>query len=526
MSETFEEISAADFFYRNRDIAGFTNPARAIFSSIRELIENSLDAADSARLPPDIYVRLSYLNEELVESETTSEKGAEGDEEAGSFETNVYKLRVEDNGSGVPARHIPAAFGQVLFGSKYKLRQARGTFGLGGTMALLYGQITTHKPAYVKSSTGKSRVYEYKLMVDIQKNRPIILDRKVLLNKEGWRGTTVEFCLEGDFIKAMTRILEYFKQTALVNPYANITFVDPKGRLYKFTRVTTKMPPPPRETEPHPYGVDVEAIQRLMRITPCRNMVDFMRYHFHRVGEKTAVRFLESAGIGKTRNPRKLKHEDMVRLVRMMKNFDGFLPPDASCLSPLGEELLKAGILKELKPEFIAVCQRQPSTYSGHPFIVETAIAYGGDVPKKGDFILYRFANRIPLLYDEASDVSWRIVKGINWRRYKVTPEMPIAILVHICSTKVPYKTVGKEFIADRPEVKKEIVNGIREAARELQHFLTKREYVERERKRLSTFSKYLPKIAQFSTELAGKEKPPDITRLLRSVKKYEEKAD
>jgi DNA topoisomerase-6 subunit B len=309
------------------------------------------------------------------------------------------------------------------------------------------------------------------------------------------------------------------KQTALVNPYANITFIDPKGRLYKFTRATTNMPPPPRETKPHPYGVDVETIQRLMRITPCRNMIDFMKYHFHRVGDKTAHKFLEFAGIAKTKDPRKLKSEEIVRLVHMMK----FLAPDASCLSPLGEDLLKAGILKELQPEFIAVSQRPPSTYSGHPFIIESAVAYGGNIPKKNDFVLYRFANRIPLLYDEASDVSWRIIKAMNWRRYRVSPDLPIAIMVHVCSTKVPYKTVGKEFIADRPEVKREILNGIRESARQLQHFLTKREYVERDKKRLSVFSKYLPKIAEFSTGLAGKKNPPDITKLLTKVKKYEE---
>ncbi len=522
--QAFEQISAADFFYRNRDLAGFTNPTRAIFSSIRELIENSLDAADQSGIPSDIYIRLSYDYERAMKGATEVHAEDEGllENEARGSEPKVYKLRVADNGSGVPARHIPSAFGQVLFGSKYKLKQARGTFGLGGTMALLYGQITTHKPALVKSSTGGARVYMYKIMVDIQRNRPIILDRKIMLNKEGWRGTIVEFSLEGDYAKAMSRILEYLKQTALVNPYANITFIDPRGRLYKFNRVTTQMPPPPKETKPHPYGVDVETIQRLIRITPYRNMVDFMRNHFHRVGEKTAHRFLESAGIGKTKNPRKLSQEQTVRLVKMMKRFRSFLPPDASCLSPIGEELLKAGILKELKPEFIAVYQRQPSTYSGHPFIVEVAIAYGGDIPRKNDMVLYRFANRIPLLYDEASDVAWKIIKRINWRRYKVTPDMPIAILVHICSTKVPYKTVGKEFIADRPEVKREILNGIREAARQLQHFLTKREHVEKERKRLSTFSKYLPKIAQFSTELAGKEKPPDIKKLLWSVKKYE----
>ena len=526
MVQAFEEISAADFFYRNRDIAGFTNPSRAIFSSIRELVENSLDASDQSRIPPEIYIRLSFeyegsmkgSGEVKAEDESLFENGFRG------TEPKVYRLRVADNGSGVPARHIPAAFGQVLFGSKYKLKQTRGTFGLGGTMALLYGQITTHKPAFVVSSTGGARIYIYKIMVDIPRNRPIILDRKILLNKEGWRGTIVEFSLEGDYAKAMSRILEYLKQTALVNPYANIMFIDPKGRLYKFTRVTTQMPRPPKETKPHPYGVDVEAIQRLIRVTPYRNMVDFMRNHFHRVGEKTSHKFLEFAGIGKTINPRKLSRERIVRLVKMMKRFRNFLPPDASCLSPISEELLKAGILKELQPEFIAFCQRQPSTYSGHPFIVEVAIAYGGNIARKNDLVLYRFANRIPLLYDEASDVSWRIIKRINWRRYKVSLDMPIAILVHICSTKVPYKTVGKEFIADRPEVKREVLNGIREAARQLQRFLTKREHVEQERKRLSTFSKYLPKIAQFSTELAGKKRPPDIKKLLWSVKKYEEK--
>ncbi len=581
---TFEEISPADFFYRNRDIAGFTNPTRAIFSSMRELVENALDASDLSNVPSEIFIRLSM------------EDGEEGQSEPG---VGVYRLRVMDNGSGIPARHIPSAFGQVLFGSKYKLKQARGTFGLGGTMAILYGQITTHKPVQVKSSTGTSKTYEYTIMIDIQRNRPLILDRKIRRNKERWRGTIVEFSLEGDYFRAMSKILEYLKQTALVTPYADINFVDPKGRLYLFTRATTKMSPPPKETLPHPYGVDVETIQRLIRVTEFRNMVDFMQRHFHRVGGGTSLSFLEFAGFIKSEDPKKLKHEDVVRLVhtmkkykkffgdmnvekvrrltkttqsrtmldfmkthfpkvdknvilrllmaagfirtkdprklrpdeivrlvRMMKRFNGFLPPDASCLSPLGEDLLETGILKELKPEFIAVSQRKPSTYSGHPFIVETAIAYGGNIPKKDDVLIYRFANRIPLLYDEASDVSVRVIRSMNWRRYKVTPEMPIAILVHLCSTKVPYKTVGKEFIADRPEVKVEILNGIREVARQLQKFLTKREYAEKERRRLTVFSKYLPKIAKFSTNLAGKKEEPDIELLLRSVKKIEEQGE
>lgn len=499
---TFEEISPADFFYRNRDIAGFTNPTRAVFAAIRELVENSLDAAESIKVPPDIYVRLSFEGE-------------------ASAETQIYKLRVEDNGTGIPPQYIPSAFGQVLYSSKYKLKQQRGTFGLGGKMALLYGQITTHQPALIISSTGGARIFMYKLMIDIQRNRPIILDRKILLNKDGWRGTIVEFTLEGDYLRAMPKILEYFKQTAMVNPYANLTFVDPKGRLYKFVRATTVMPDPPRETLPHPYGVDVEFLQRIIQVTECDNMLDFLKVHFHRVGDVTAKKFLEFSDISQSKNPKKLSHEEIVRLVQKLKEFKEFLPPEASCLSPLGEELLRTGVLKELKPDFVAVHQRKPATYAGHPFIVEVAIAYGGEIPQRGNFVVYRFANRIPLLYDEASDVSVKVIESINWRRYKVTPDMPIAIIVHICSTKVPYKTVGKEFIADRLEVRREVANGIREVARQLQRFLSRREHVDREKKRLGVFGKYLPKIAEFSTKLSGKDKVPDIERLLRSVRRY-----
>ncbi|NIU38951.1 DNA topoisomerase VI subunit B, partial [Candidatus Bathyarchaeota archaeon] len=105
----------------------------------------------------------------------------------------------------------------------------------------------------------------------------------------------------------MSKILEYLKQTALVTPYADIKFVDPKGRLYIFIRATKKMPPPPEETLPHPYGVDVETIQRLIRVTDYRNMLDFMQKHFHRVGKGISLSFLEFAGFIKSEDPKKLK---------------------------------------------------------------------------------------------------------------------------------------------------------------------------------------------------------------------------
>ncbi|MEM1990454.1 MAG: ATP-binding protein, partial [Candidatus Bathyarchaeia archaeon] len=193
ISQVFQEISPADFFYRNREIAGFANPARAIFSAIRELVENSFDATEPLGILPDIYIRLSSNNE-----------GEEGEK--------IYVLRVRDNGSGIPADYIPLAFCQFLFSSKYRLKQSRGTFGLGGTMAILYGQITTNKSVKVISSTGSQKIYEYTLMIDIERNRPIILDRKIYENDARWHGTIVELSLEGDYAKAMPKVLEYLKQ--------------------------------------------------------------------------------------------------------------------------------------------------------------------------------------------------------------------------------------------------------------------------------------------------------------------------
>jgi len=501
--QAFQEISPADFFYRNKEIAGFANPVRAIFSAIRELMENSLDATEPLGILPDIYIRLSFIDDNEDE--------------------NLFVLRVEDNGSGIPADYVPLAFCQFLFSSKYKLKQSRGTFGLGGTMTILYGQITTNRPVKVISSTGAPKIYEYTLMIDIERNRPIILDRKIYDNSDRWHGTIVEISLEGDYSKAMPKILEYLKQTAIVNPYANITFVDPRGRLYKFERTVLTLPPPPKETLPHPHGVDVEMVYRIIRVTKCRTLLDFMQEHFHRVGKRIAQRFLDFAGFPEDADPRRLKPEEIVRLVQAMRNFNEFLPPDANCLSPLGEEILKAGIMKELEPEFVAVTQRKPSAYSGHPFIVEVGIAYGGKVPSGEDIVLYRFANKIPLVYDESGDVSWKIVKSINWRKYGLMPGMPFAVLVHICSTKVPWKTVGKEMIADRPEVSREILNGIRDVARQLGIYLSRKERVKREKARLSVFAKYLPKIAEFSTRLVGKEKMPDINEILRRARRLEE---
>jgi len=497
----FEEISPADFFYRNRDIAGFSNPVRALYSTVRELVENSLDACEAGQILPSIYVRFQHVS-----------GAVDG--------VSIYRIRVQDNGTGVPGEKIPLAFGKVLYGSKYELRQSRGTFGLGGKMAILYGQITTNMPAHVISSQGDGYLHEYEMSIDIQRNRPNVLRYRTHPNEKRWHGTILEFWTEGDYTRASSKVVEYLKQTAMANPYADITFVDPRGRLYVFDRTVKKMPPPARPTKPHPHGADVETVQRLVAATDAEDMLSFLTKHFHRVGRRIAGRFLKEVGMNPLQSPKELSPEGVVKLVAAMKAFEGFLPPDGSCLSPLGKELLEAGVVKELQPEFTSVTQRQPSAYSGYPLVVEVGLAYGGQVPKTGDVILYRFANKIPLLYDETSDVSWKVTHGsVNWRHYKLNPlEEPLAVVVHVCSTKIPYKTVGKEFLADRPEVEREVLNALREAGRGLMAYLSMKERAERDRRRLDVYRRYLPKIAHFATRLSGKEEEPPLEPLFAKV--------
>ena len=359
---------------------------------VRELVENSLDASELAGMLPDVYVR-------IVANEASPE----------NTEPRAYRLSVADNGPGVDPHQVPRAFGKVFYGSKYVLRQSRGMFGLGGTMAILYGQITTNKPVKITTSTdGKSR-HVFEMLIDISENKPIIV-RKDVEDAMGKTGTRVDLVMEGDFTRAAQKINDYFKQTALVGSYANLTFVDPIGRITSYERATEAMPPAPKETLPHPYGVDVEALKRMIKITDEKNMVNFMaNKHFHRVGDTIAKKFLTFAGIDWRVAPEKLTNEQIVRIVDALQRFPDFLPPDASCLSPVGEEILQTGIIKELAPEFSTVVLRPPSSYSGFPFLVEVGLVYGGKVLEPGRK-LFRFANRIPLLYDECYSEDTRVL--------------------------------------------------------------------------------------------------------------------
>ncbi|MEM4310135.1 MAG: DNA topoisomerase VI subunit B [Candidatus Nitrosocaldus sp.] len=600
----FAEISPSEFFYRNRDLAGFSNPTRAIYMTVRELVENSLDACDSSRILPEISVSIR-----------------EHSDAQGMPDPKQYTVTVKDNGPGIEPEYVPLAFGKVLYGTKFTLKQNRGMFGLGATMAILYGQITTNKPAVIKT-VRDGYAYEYVIMLDIQRNKPIVLGKNVAPGSDG-RGLEISITLLGDYSKAQQKVRDYIAQTALITPYADIVLEEPNGSSISFKRIMDKMPNPPVEVKPHPAGIDVETLRRLIqseigsialheykerlikdvlrsdkgivdaamerwdrlstsmktaasllvmldisvedmdkvkidRIDPLANeihyttlldnayksvkikdiepfrshllsiamgdtLLSFLVKNFQRVGLSTGKRFLEFANMDGGKRIGMLSNEEIVKLADAMHRYGGFLPPDATCLSPIGEEALEAGMRSIFKPEFVAVVQRPPSAYSGFPFIVEVGIAYGGSIEGKG-IRLYRFANKIPLLYDEGSDVAWKVIEEIDWQRYKVKEdEMPIVIVTHICSTRIPYKTVGKEYIADRPEIEYELKNAIRFLARRLSIHLSKKGSLAMAKKRLGLYSRYIPLLARFATELSRAERMPRYKALLRLGEQYEQ---
>jgi len=470
--EKYKGLSPAEFFYRNKEMAGFANPIRAVYQTIRELLENSLDATELHGILPEIEIHISQLEE------------------------NIVKIKVKDNGIGVPEKEVPLVFGRVFYGSKYDLRQTRGVFGLGIKMALLYSQITTGKPIYIMSSTTQSPIiYEYALMIDISRNIPIVLKHNIYKKTNNFHGTIVELMLEGNWIGARKRILEYIKRTAIIAPYAKIVFKAPNIDL-KYDRVTKILPEPPKYGKPHPYGTDIEMLKRL--ISGCNSSLtlrEFLLDMFEGIGEKTVKDFLKWAGLNGSFRIKSFTLNELNILARKLREYPGWRRPRAIPLSPIGEKLLKEGIKKILKPEYVTAVTRKPSSYRGHPFIVEAAIAIGGEVPLLDKPFLLRYANKIPLLYDEGADVARKVLDSIKWNYYKVKFPNRIAVIVHLCSTKIPFKGVGKEAIADVPEIKNEIENAVKDCARRLRRHISRTERIHRLRQKKTIILKYLPEV-------------------------------
>ena len=477
LADKIREVSIAEFFEKNRHLLGYENPTKSLLTVVKECVDNSLDACIEARILPTIEVSVRQMKE-----------------------NNIYKIKVKDNGPGLNPEKIPVAFGKFLVGSKfYRLRQSVGMHGIGVKGAILYAQLTTGKPTKI-TTYYKGKAHSFELMVDVLRNEPNILSHEVKDVEKNMHGLTIEMVIEGRYVKGFQSVPTYLRHLAIANPYAQIIFNGPDGRI-TFKRVTNKLPPSPKEIKPHPYGVELGKLKRMLRVTKYKNLVSFFKNEFSRISKSTAIKICKLARVPQSRNIKELTHEEIGRLHKAMQKVKVRAPP-TNCLSPLDREMLIDGLKKEFPGEFFTATVRKPSVYRGNPFQVQAALVYGENL-NLNQALLLRFANHTPLLYNQAECVITKAAQEINWRSYGLSqsegslPNAPVVILVDFLSVWIPYTSEGKQAIANYPEIIKEIKLALQEIGRGLGSFLRKKAKIREKILRRQLFERYIPEVAK-----------------------------
>jgi DNA topoisomerase-6 subunit B len=502
------EISVSEFFERNKQILGYDSPTKALLTVVKEGVENSADACEEAEVLPDILVEVNKVGKD------------------------EFVVVVEDNGPGIVKKQVPNVFGRLLYGSRFfSRRMTRGQQGLGISGAVMYGQVTTGKPTKITSKVAEEdTAYYVELIVDTKKNMP----NKVLEDRVVWErshGTRIEVPLKGRYVGGKQSIPEYLKATAIVNPHIRITYKSPEGEVTTLERATEDLPPKTKEIPPHPHGIELGALMAMMKETKSYKLAAFLEQEFVRVSSRVAKEICDTAGLDPDLKPKSLVLEQAKALHDAMQSAKLMTPP-TDCLSPIGERLIKRGlknVLGSLRPEFYAPpLTRDPSVYSGNPFQVEVGIVFGGDLPPDQPAEVLRFANRVPLLYQAGGCALTQAVANVDWRRYGLEqrggqglPYGPAIILVHVCSTKVPYTSEAKEAVASIDEIMTELDLALKECGRRLKTHLTKKAHRAKTREKFDIVQLILPRIADKSAKIVNKKVPTldaTITKIMGVV--------
>jgi len=237
----------------------------------------------------------------------------------------------------------------------------------------------------------------------------------------------------------------------------------------------------------------------------------------------TAKQICENAALLTTNHPKRLSREQSEKLIEGIKNTKIIAPP-TNCITPIGRGLIEKGLKKEINAEFYCATTRPPSVYRGNPFIVEAGIAYGGEQEKEGQITLMRFANRVPLLYQQGACVVSKSITQTSWRAYGLSqssgaiPVGPCTLLVHIASVWVPFTSESKEAIAHYPEIIKEVKLAIRECGRMLGSYVNKKKRVSDELKKRGYIEKYIPHVAQALDEILGHVDKKTVESILKGL--------
>ena len=479
MAKRQREISVSEFFVKNRHLLGFDNPRRALLTTIKEAVDNSLDACEEAAVLPEIFVEVTPVKDQI----------------------DRFGVRVRDNGPGIVRKQIPNIFGKLLYGSKFhRLKMSRGQQGIGISAAGMYGQLTTGQPVRITSCTAANKpAHYYEITIDTQKNEPRIQKDEETAWENG-HGTMVEIELEAKYQKGRQSIDEYIEQTAIANPHVAITYVTPDGEKQVYERSTDQLPRDAREIRPHPYGVELGILVKMLHSTKSRTVKGFLHADFSRVSARVAGEILEKARIAENARPSRIARDEADRLLAAIQNTKIMNPP-SDCISPIGEELILKG-LKRIEADFYTSVTRSPSVYRGNPFLIEVGLAYGGSMPEEGAVRLLRYANRVPLLYQQGACAITSAVSETSWKAYGLSqsgnnlPAGPAAIFVHMASVWVPFTSESKEAIAHYPEIMKEIKLALQECGRRMSVHVNRRRKEQDAAKKREYIGSYIPHIS------------------------------
>lgn len=504
----YKEIAISEFFEKNKHLLGFDNPTKAMLTMIKEAVDNSLDACEEAGILPEIKVSVQNPSGQ------------------------VFRISVEDNGPGIPEKDVARVFGKLLCGSKFKSlgeagMQSRGQQGIGISACILYAQLTTGKPTLVESKTKGGKHYSCNLQIDTSKNEPVVSDEKIL-NSTKEHGMKVVLEMKGVY-RRTKGVADFLQYCAIANPHAEVTFVDPEGHKTVYKRIAPHLQKRQKKVKPHPYGVELGTLMKMMQRTKSRTVFSFLMNDFSKVGGQSAKEICDTAKLDVQMRPNALSRDQAEELLNAMQAVKLQRPP-TDCLSPIGEENLMKGLQKEYNAEFVAACTRPVAVYRAIPFQVEVGIAYSKEnLTQDKSAELIRFTNKVPLFYQQSECAIHKAVTKIQWKRYGVSqpsgslPTGPLVITVHLASVWVPFISEGKQAIASYPEIIKEIKLAVGDVGRKLQRHLSaeKRRYAKE--RRLKVFSKYGEEVAIALSNLTGRDKEPLLELVNREIDKRKE---
>ncbi len=486
MASRQREISVSEFFTKNRHLLGFDNPAKALLTTVKEAVDNSLDACEEAGILPDLLVEITEVSE------------------------GRFRVVIEDNGPGIVKAQMPKIFAKLLYGSKFhRLKQSRGQQGIGISAAGLYGQLTTGKPVVITSKTGKGRpALRIDLRIDTKRNQPDVV-KEATLEWEKDHGTRVEIELVAAYRGGRTGVEAYLEQTVIANPHLELVYVNPKGERASYPRATSELPREAQEIKPHPHGVELGMFLAMLNDSGSMTVKQVLTEDFSRVSPALAEQICRIALVSPRTPAAKIHGDEVERLHKALAQVKVLAPP-ASCVVPIGETLLVEGLKRRYKAEFYTSSTRPPSVYRGNPFVVEVGLAYGGDLPAEDPAEVIRFANRVPLQYQPKACAISEAVYDTNWKSYELQqpkgslPVGPLAVVVHLASVWVPFTSEAKEAVAHYDELLRELRLAVQECGRRLGAHLRARERALSEHKRMSVFQRYIPEVSRAIAAILG----------------------